>query len=156
MSLSQPKPQRLNPDEVRTLLALDEQFAETRRGSTTMIVLAACNARDAADQDRVMVALAGLRRRHLVNLRGDRWMPTPEGIQATRQQRAAKPGTKARATRATATPHDPRQPAPAPAHRPQAGDAPGGTLGAQDARSQRAPGHRLPGLWLAPGAVPQP
>ncbi|KAA0014412.1 hypothetical protein F0A17_01820 [Billgrantia pellis] len=71
--------------ENATLMALAKEHAEARRPVTTLIVMAACNAKTSAQQDKTLVALASLKRQGLVVQHCDRWEVTADGHIAARQ-----------------------------------------------------------------------
>ncbi|SDO29109.1 hypothetical protein SAMN04487957_10567 [Halomonas shengliensis] len=71
--------------ELSILAAVAQQCAETRRPISSLIVMAACNARTGIEQDKVLVHLASLKRQGYVTQSGERWEVTPEGHQAARQ-----------------------------------------------------------------------
>jgi len=75
----------LKTKELSILSALAQQCAETRRPISSLIVMAACNARTGIEQDKVLVHLASLKRQGYVTQEGERWEVTPEGHQAARQ-----------------------------------------------------------------------
>lgn len=75
----------------QVLVALATEHAESRRPVATLIVMAACNAATAAQQDRTLVALASLKRQGLVAQHFDRWEVSPAGHGAARQLVAQQP-----------------------------------------------------------------
>lgn len=74
----------LTKNEQHALLALVEEHDESPRPVSTLIVMAACNARAGHQQDAMLVALASLKRQELVDMRGDAWWPTWDGRRAAR------------------------------------------------------------------------
>ncbi|CAM3308343.1 hypothetical protein [Halomonas lysinitropha] len=74
----------LPKNEQRALLALVEEHDENPRLISTLIVMAACNARAGHQQDAMLVALASLKRQGLVDMKGDAWWPTRDGFRAAR------------------------------------------------------------------------
>lgn len=98
--------------ELSILAAVAQQCVETRRPISSLIVMAACNARTGIEQDKVLVHLASLKRQGYVTQEGERWEVTPEGHQAARQHIAQ-----------AATPSQEPEPIPAkPPVRPKSRD----------------------------------
>ena len=75
----------LKTKELSILAAVAQQCAEARRPISSLIVMAACNARTGIEQDKVLVHLASLKRQGYVTQEGERWEVTPEGHKAARQ-----------------------------------------------------------------------
>lgn len=74
--------------EREVLEALADQYAETRRGTRTEIVKAACNARNGKSRARVVDALVAMQRRGLVIGGPMGWVPTAEAVASLEGQLA--------------------------------------------------------------------
>jgi len=112
----------MSKHETKVLAELAQQCAETRRPVATLIVMAACNARSTADQDRVLLVLASLKRQGLVSQQGDQWAATPAGRKVAAGEPAPSPSKAAEKPKPASRPRDTLRPrvggAPRPVTRP--------------------------------------
>lgn len=74
----------------QVLVALAQEHEDARRPVAMMIVMAAVNASTSAQQEKVLLALASLKRQGYVGQQLDRWEVTADGRRVARQMMAGK------------------------------------------------------------------